>query len=188
VDRRKCPISDAVWQCGRSERVLLCGVPRVVGCPRKGVCGMAWRSSRLVAGAQMSRQPSWSAGCRHGIVCSDRLTAMATSATPEEERRCSPWPFPSPRPFPRGRGRLSSALRATFMVSALFAVAAAADTPWAARCWGLQISLVPRGSRGASPNVRHHRARTYQRQLSKRALVAVGPDPARAGRGAKKSA
>jgi len=44
------------------------------------------------------------------------LTAMATSATPEDERRCSPWPFPSPRPFPGGRGRLRSALRATFMV------------------------------------------------------------------------
>jgi hypothetical protein len=32
------------------------------------------------------------------------LTAMATSATPEDERRCSPWPFPSPRPSSRGTG------------------------------------------------------------------------------------
>ena len=41
---------------------------------------------------------------------------MATSATPDHERRCSPWPFPSPRPSPRARGRWS-ALRATFIVS-----------------------------------------------------------------------
>jgi len=28
---------------------------------------------------------------------------MATSATPEDERRCSPWPLPLPRPSLRGR-------------------------------------------------------------------------------------
>ena len=43
------------------------------------------------------------------------LTAMATSATPDHERRCSPWPFPSPRPSPSGRGG-EGALRATFIV------------------------------------------------------------------------
>jgi len=43
---------------------------------------------------------------------------MATSATPEDERRCSPWPFRSPRTSPRGERRTSrSALRATVMVT-----------------------------------------------------------------------
>jgi transposase len=56
---------------------------------------------------------------QHGRRCASRLTAMATSATPQDERRRSPWPLPSPRPSPRGRGRLRSAPRATFMVKPL---------------------------------------------------------------------
>jgi len=42
---------------------------------------------------------------------------MATSATPEDETRCSPWPLPSPRRSPRRSGGLRRALRATFVVS-----------------------------------------------------------------------
>jgi hypothetical protein len=44
--------------------------------------------------------------------------AMATNATADHERRCSPWPFPSPGPLPEGartRGR-RSALRAPSLI------------------------------------------------------------------------
>jgi len=70
--------------------------------------------------------------------CLDKLTAMATSATPEDERRCSPWPFPSPRPSPRGRRGLRSALRAIFMVRQA--------------CWRTSAMSLRRGSRGKPPS------------------------------------
>ena len=118
---------------------------------------------------------------RPGLRTHLSLTAMATSATPDHERRCSPWPFPSPRPSPSGRGGRWSALRATFIVTSRRSPSLGSQGGLAFRSVARhpRVPALDRGGSGYGPGVHRGPARVPGRSAPSDTLLGGGRARAR---------